>query len=153
MRNNIAITIIRWIIAVPAGLLLWFAANYSMGEAFGIIHGVELVDSFWDAPDMNGTPIIGTYILVITRTIAAATLVGTIIYLAPRYHKQVAILSAALLSATAVGIVGWALFQAEQSIGPYGWYKNILDVLSIMFGAIVGAWLAYGNQKRMRRAS
>ena len=156
MRNNTPINILRWAIAVPAGILLWFAANISIGSAFGIIHGFERVDEFWEAPDMDGVPIIGTYIIFVTRTIAAASLVGMIIYLVPRYHKQVAIVAAALVSAAAVGVLGFNLVQAvnaDPTIGPDGWYRHILDMLSIIFGAIVGSWLAYRNQKRRTRAS
>ena len=155
MRNNTAINILRWAIAVPAGILLWFAANISIGSAFGIIHGFERVDAFWEAPDMDGVPIIGTYIIFVTRTIAAASLVGMIIYLVPRHHKQVAIVAASLVSAAAIGFLGYVSFQvanAELEFGPDGWYRHILDMLSIIFGAIVGAWLAYGNQKRKTRA-
>jgi hypothetical protein len=156
MRNNIAITILRWTIAVPAGVILWFAANHSIGIAFGIIHGFERVDAFWEAPDMDGVPIIGTYIIFVTRTIAAASLVGVIIYIVPRYHKQVAILAASLVSAAAVGFLGFILVQAanaDPSIGPDGWYKHILDMLSIIFGAVAGSWLAYQNQRGVRRSS
>ncbi|MDZ4759931.1 MAG: hypothetical protein SGJ21_02520, partial [Alphaproteobacteria bacterium] len=61
--------------------MLWYAANHSIGAAFGIIHGIERVEEFWEAPDMAGVPIIGTYIIFITRTISAASFVGAIIYL------------------------------------------------------------------------
>ncbi|HWI70294.1 MAG TPA: hypothetical protein VNS88_18325 [Nitrospiraceae bacterium] len=155
MRNNTAINIVRWAIAVPAGLLLWFAANFSIGSAFGILHGFERVDAFWEAPDMDGVPIIGTYIIFVTRTIAAASLVGMIIYLVPRHHKQVAIVAASLVSAAAIGFLGFVSLKvanAELDFGPDGLYRHILDMLSIIFGAIVGAWLAYGNQKRRTRA-
>ena len=122
--------------------------------AFGIIHGIDRVDAFWEAPDMDGVPIIGTYIIFVTRTIAAASLVGMIIYIVPSYHKQVAIIAASLVAATAVGFFGFVLIQAgsgDLNFGPDGWYRHILDMLSIMFGAIAGAWLAYGNQKRRTR--
>ena len=152
MRNNLAIIILRWIIAVPAGLMLWFAANFSVGRAFGIIHGFELVDSFWEAPDMDGMPIIGTYIMFVTRTIAAASLVGVIIYIVPRYHKQVAIVVASLVSAAAAVILLFQVMSADLNVDLGGWYRNILEMLSIIFGAIFGAWLAYGNQKRRARA-
>jgi hypothetical protein len=155
MRINPAINILRWAIAVPAGIMLWFAANHSIGIAFGILHGFDRVDEFWEAPDMDGVLIVGTYIIFITRTIAAASLVGTIIYLVPNYHKQVAIVAAALASSIAVGFLGFILFQnatADAGLAPDGWYKHILDMLSIIFGAIVGAWLAYGNQKRRARS-
>src|ERR1700704_4636535 len=98
-----ATIIIRWIIAVPAGLLAWFGANYSIGRTFGFAHGFEVVDEFWEAPDMNGMPISGTYIILITRIVAAAALVCVIAYLVPRYHKRVAIIVASLVSAAAVG--------------------------------------------------
>jgi hypothetical protein len=155
MRDNIAINILRWIIAVPAGVMLWFAANHSIGMAFGIIHGFERVDAFWEAPDMDGVPIIGTYIIFVTRTIAAASLVGVIIYIVPRYHKQVAIVAASLVSAAAVGFLGFILVQAanaDPTIGPDVWYRHILDMLSIIVGAILGAWTASGNQKRRTHA-
>lgn len=151
MRNNLAINILRWIIAVPAGLMLWFSANFSIGRAFGIIHGFELVDSFWEAPDMDGMPIIGTYIMFVTRTIAAASLVGVTIYIVPRYHKQVAIVVASLVSAAAVVILLFQVMSADLNVDLGGWYRNILEMLSIIFGAIFGAWLAYGNQKRRAR--
>jgi len=135
--------------------VLWFAANHSIGAAFGIIHGFERVDDFWEAPDMDGVPIIGTYIIFVTRTIAAASLVGMIIYLVPRYHKQVAIAAASLVSAAAIGFMGFVSFQVANGnldFGPDGWYRHILDMMSIIFGAIAGSWLAYGNQKRRTRA-
>jgi hypothetical protein len=154
MRDNLAINILRWAIAVPAGLLLWFAANHSIGMAFGIIHGVDRVEAFWEAPDMDGVLLIGTYIIFVTRTVAAASLVGMIIYIVPRYHKQVAIIAVSLVSAAAVGFLGFVLIQVANSdlnIGPDGWYRHILDMCSIIFGAIVGAWLAYGSQKHRMR--
>ena len=89
MRNNIAITYLRWAIAFPAGLLAWFGANQTIEMAFGLLHGYDELDSFWEAPDMDGILIKGTYIIVITRIIAAASLVAVIIYMVPGYHKQV----------------------------------------------------------------
>ena len=156
MRNNPAINILRWAIAVPAGIILWYAANHSIGAAFGIIHGLDRVEEFWEAPDMAGVPIIGTYIIFITRTIAAVSLVGTIIYLVPNYRKQVAIIAASVVSVAAVGFLGFVLFEAATSdpgLSPDGWYKHILDMLSIMFGATAGAWLARRSQRRRIRAS
>ncbi len=152
MGNKLAIHILRWAIAVPAGVMLWFAANHSIGIAFGIIHGFERVDAFWEAPDMDGVPIIGTYIIFVTRTIAAASLVGVMIYIVPRYHKQVAIVVASLVSAAAIGFLVFQVATADLNIGPDGWYRHILDMLSIILGAIFGAWMAYGNQKRRAHA-
>jgi glucan phosphoethanolaminetransferase (alkaline phosphatase superfamily) len=150
-----ATNIIRWIIAVPAGLLAWFGVNYSIGVTFGFAHGFEVIDEFWEAPDMNGMPISGTYIILITRIVAAAALVVVIVYLVPRYHKRVAIVVASLVSAVAVSFLCFVLFQAgsaDLNIGPDGWYRHILDMLSIILGAIFGAWMAYGNQKRRAHA-
>jgi len=147
--------IIRWIIAVPAGLVAWFGANYSIGTTFGFAHGFEVVDEFWDAPDMNGMPISGTYIILVTRIVAAAALVGVMVYVVPHYHKRVAIVVASFVSAAAIGFLGFVLFQAgtaDLNIGLDGWYRHILDMLSIILGAIFGAWMAYGNQKRLARA-
>ena len=155
MHNKLAINILRWAIAVPAGLLAWFGANHSIGMTFGFAHGFEVVDEFWEAPDMNGMPISGTYIILITRIVAAAALVGVIVYLVPCYHKRVAIVVASLVSAAAVGFLGFVLFQAgsaDLTIGLDGWYRHILDMLSIIIGAIFGAWMAYENQKNRRLA-
>lgn len=151
MRNNQAINILRWTIAVPAGVLLWYAANHSIGMAFGIIHGFERVDAFWESPDMDGVPIIGTYIIFLTRAVAAASLVGIIVYIVPRYRKQVAIIAAALVSVGAAAIFIYQIVSTDQSISAEGWYKLVLDMLSMMFGGAGGAWMAYQNQRRVRR--
>jgi hypothetical protein len=156
MRNNPAMNVLRWAIAVPAGIILWFAANHAIGTALGIIHGFDRVEEFWEAPDMDGVLIIGTYIIFVTRTIAAASLVGAIIYLVPSYRKQVAIIAASVVSVAAVGLLSFILFQAatsEPGLSPDGWYKHILDMLSIIFGATAGAWLAYRSHRRRIRAS
>ena len=156
MRNNPAINILRWAIAVPAGIMLWYAANHSIGTAFGIIHGFDRVDEFWESPDMDGVPIIGTYIIFITRTISAASFVSAIIYLVPSYRKQVAIIAASVVSIAAAGFLGFLLFEAATSdpgLSPDGWYKHILDMLSIIFGATAGAWLAYRSQRGRIQAS
>ena len=156
MRNNIAINYLRWIIAVPAGFLAWFGANHSIGMTFGFIHGYEVLDSFWDAPDMDGMLIKGTYIIIITRIVAAASLVAVIIYMVPRYHKQVATVVISLVSAAAVALLGFIWFQAfsaNEAIGPEGWYRYILDMLSIIVGAIFGAWMAYGSRRKRTPAS
>jgi hypothetical protein len=156
MRNNIAITYLRWIIAIPAGLLAWFAANHSIGMTFGFFHGYDVLDSFWEAPDMDGMLIKGTYIIAITRIVAAASLVIVVIYMVPRYHKQVAVVATSLVSACAVAILYFIWFQAfnaDVAISPEGWYKYILDMLSIIIGAIFGAWMAYGSRIRRVRAS
>ena len=153
MHNNIAITYLRWFIAVPAGLLAWFGANQTIGMAFGLIHGYDALDSFWEAPDMDGMLITGTYIIVITRIVAAASLVAVTIYMVPRYHKQVATVATALVSTAAIALLGFIWFEAFNAdvvIGPEGWYRYILDALSIILGAIFGAWMAYGSRRRKR---
>ena len=145
------IKLLRWIIAVPAGLTAWYAATFSLGMAFSALHGEELVDSLWAAPDMNGIPIIGTYIIFATRMVAAASLVGIILRLVPGYHTQVANAVVALVSAAAVGFLGFRLFQvmsADLNIGLVGWYRHILELVSIIFGAILGAGGHMKNRKK-----
>ena len=146
-----ATNILRWIIAVPAGLAAWYAATYSIGMAFSSIHGEELVVSLWAAPDMNGIPIIGTYIIFATRTVAAASLVGIILRLVPDYHKQVANVVVSLVSAAAVISLGVILFQdisAGLSNVLSAWCRDILELLSIIFGAILGAGGHMKNRKK-----
>jgi len=151
MRNNIAITYLRWLVAIPAGLLAWFGANHSIGMTFGFFHGYDVLDSFWEAPDMDGMLLTGTYIIVITRIVAAASLVVVTIYMVPHYHKQVAVIATCLVSAGAVAILSFIWFQAfnaDVSISAEGWYKYVLDMLSIIIGAILGSWMAYGSRRR-----
>ena len=125
--------------------------------AFGFIHGFERVDAFWEAPDMDGVPVIGTYIIFVTRTIAAASLVGVMIYIVPRYHKQVAIVvaSACIRRRRRTSWVSscFKLRTADLTIGLDGWYRHTLDMLSIIFGATVGAWLAYQKSERGTRSA
>lgn len=145
------IKLLRWIIAVPAGLTAWYAATFSLGMAFSALHGEELVDSLWAAPDMNGIPIIGTYIIFVTRMIAAASLVGIILRLVPGYHTQVANTVVALVSAAAVISLGVILFQdisAGLSNVLSAWCRDILELVSIIFGAILGAG---GHMKRRKK--
>ena len=153
MQNNIALTYLRWIIAGPAGLLAWFGANHSIGMAFGLIHGYDVLDSFWEAPDMNGMLIKGTYIIAATRIVSAASLATVILFMVPGYHKQVATVTTALVSAAAVGLLGFIWFEAfkaDVAIGPEGWYRYVLDALSIILGALLGAWMGYGSRRRKR---
>lgn len=150
-HNQMPIKLLRWIIAVPAGLMLWFAANYSLGMAFSALHGEELVDSLWAAPDMNGIPFIGTYIIFATRMVAAASLVGIILRLVPGYHTQVANTVVALVSAAAVISLGVILFQdisAGLSDVLSAWCRDILELVSIIFGAILGAG---GHMKNLKK--
>ena len=145
------IKLLRWIIAVPAGLTAWYAATFSLGMAFSALHGEELVDSLWAAPDMNGIPIIGTYIIFVTRMIAAASLVGIILRLVPGYHTQVANTVVALVSAAAVISLGVILFQdisAGLSNVLSAWCRDILELVSIIFGAILGAGGHMKNRKK-----
>lgn len=141
-HNQMPIKLLRWIIAVPAGLTAWYAATFSLGMAFSALHGEELVDSLWAAPDMNGIPIIGTYIIFTTRMVAAASLVGIILRLVPGYHTQVANTVVALVSAAAVISLGVILFQdisAGLSNVLSAWCRDLLELVSIIFGAILGA--------------
>ena len=145
-----ATNVLRWIIAVPAGLTAWYTATFSLGMAFSGLHGEELVDSLWAAPDMNGIPIIGTYIIFLTRMVAAASLVGIILRLVPDYHKQVANVVVSLVSAAAAISLGVILFQdvsAGLSNVLSAWYRDILELLSIIFGAIIGAGGHMKNRK------
>jgi hypothetical protein len=156
MHDNIAITYLRWIIAIPAGLLAWFGANHSIEMTFGFVHGYDLLDSFWEAPDMDGMLIKGTYIILITRIVAAASFVAVIIYIVPRYHKQVALAVTSLVFAATIAFLAFIAYQAASAniaIGAEGWYRYILDMLSIIIGAIFGAWMAYGSRKRRIPAS
>ena len=153
MQNNIALTYLRWVIAVPAGILAWFGANHSIGMAFGFIHGYDVLATFWDAPDMDGMLLKGTYIIATTRIVAAASLVTVILFMVPRYHKQVATVAICLVSAAAVGLLGfiWVeAFKADVAIGPEGWYRYILDALSIILGGLLGAWMGYGSRRKKR---
>jgi len=149
-NNQMATNLLRWIIAVPVGLAAWYGATFSIGMAFSFIHGEELVDSLWAAPDMNGIPIIGTYIIFTTRMVAAASLVGMILRTVPGYYKQVAIVVTCLVSTAAVISLGFILFQdisAGLSNVLSAWCRDILELLSIIIGAILGAGGHMKNRK------
>jgi hypothetical protein len=78
------------------------------------------------------------------------------IYIVPQYHKQVATIATVLVSAAAVALLGFIWFEAFKAdavIGPEGWYRYILDALSIILGALFGAWMGYGSRKRRTRTS
>ena len=147
--------LLRWVVAVPAGLAAWAVATFSIGIVFGTVHGFELVDSFWAASDMNGMPIRGTYILFVTRCVAAAYLAGVMVFVVPHYHKQVAIVVAILVSSASIITLAFMLFQAVSGglyIGLGGWYRGILEMLSVILGAILGAVVVYEEPKKRTQA-
>ena len=146
------IDLLRWTIALPVGIAAAIVFTLGIGIAFGSAHGFDRVAAFWDAVDMNGMPIIGTHMLVVTRFISAATLVGITVFTVPYYHKQVAIIIAFLVSVAAIGllnVVSLGIIDTHLAIGFGGWYRNIVEMLSIVTGSIVGA--IGGCQKRWNR--
>ena len=82
--------------------------------------------------------------------------IAVIIYMVPGYHKQVMTIVTSLVSAAAIALLGFIWFQAfsaDAAIGPEGWYRYTLDALSIIVGAIFGAWMAYGSRRIRMTAS
>ena len=136
------IRLIRWVAALPLAVLAAFAVHIIFGFTFGIAHGFEEVDVFWESRDMAGMPISGTYIMIVTRSVTAATLVGVAAWLVPQFKKQIGFSLAIVVSILSTILLIFLLYQSvrlELPLGFGGWYRSILELASIIIGCVVGA--------------
>ena len=132
----------RWVVAVPAGLGAAVSTFFLLSFVFSIAHGFDAVAAFWAAPDMNGMPIAGTYIIFGTRAITAAVLVAVIAKIVPAHHRHVAVASGCV-----VGVLSFVLFAyvtrtvvaMDMSLTMGMWYRNILELVSLLAGSAIGA--------------
>ncbi len=139
------ITTARWILALPAGVLVAFLMQMVTDVAFGLGYGFETVYGFYDSPDMAGMPVSGTFILLVSRTASAAILLYTTIVLVPNYKRQAAVILVAGLSMLSIGwfiYVVWSAINTNYTITAGMWYRFILESISLFLGLVVGAKIA-----------
>ena len=132
----------RWIVAIPAGIVAAVATYFLLAFVFSIAHGFDAVASFWAALDMNGMPVAGTYIIFGTRGITAAVLVAVTANIVPAFHTRVAIASGCVVSILSFALfayVVWMAAAADMSLTMGMWYRNILELVSLLAGSAIGA--------------
>ncbi len=136
------ISLLRWVIALPVGIAASFAVHMVSVFGFSLGHGFEEVATFWNSTDMAGMPISGTYIMFVTRLATAAALVGVTVWVIPNYKKKAATTLAMVVSILSIALLIYLVYQsvgANMSIGFGVWYRNILEMVSIVIGSIIGA--------------
>lgn len=139
------ITTARWILALPAGVLVAFLMQMFTDVTFGLVHGFETVYGFYDSPGMAGMPVRGTFILFITRIATAAILLYTTIVLVPNHKRQVGFILVAVLSMLSIGwfiYLMWSAVKMGYTITIGMWYRNILEGVSLCLGMVIGAKIA-----------
>lgn len=149
------IRIVRWIIAIPVGIVAAVGMHFLMTLGFSLGHGFETAASFWEASDMNGMPISGTYILFVTRATTAAAFVGVTAYIVPAFHKYVGIVFATVVALGSLVLLAYlarVAYNAGLSLGVGAWYRNILEFVSYGLGGIVGAAIGSGAGERRTNA-
>ena len=139
------ISLLRWVAALPLGVLAAFAAHMILGFNFGIAHGFEEVGLFWDSPDMAGMPIRGTYIMLGTRAVSACALVSVAAWVAPQFKKQIGLSLAIIISILSIAFLIYLLYQSvrfELAWGFSVWYRSILELAGIIIGCVFGAGMS-----------
>ncbi len=90
---------------------------------------------------MAGMPISGSYIMLATRMSTAVVLIGVSVWAVPAFKKQTSIGLAVMISGLSVAFLAYLLYQSallDLSWGLGGWYRNILEVVSIVSGCVFG---------------
>ena len=138
------IKIVRWIIAIPAGIAASFLMHMFSLYSFSLGHGYDDVSALLDSIDMNGMPLRGTYILLFTRLASSAALVGCAVLIVPKYKKKFGIVLAVIVSIFAISLLIFLMHQAiglKIPLGPSVWYRNILEMIGVVSGSILGAYI------------
>ena len=140
--NNWKISILRWIFALPIGGLAAFLVHLLNVFAFSIAHGFDEVSDLYDAIDMAGMPITGTYIIFFTRAATTGVFLYTTIFLVPKYKKPIAVMLAGVNIILAVGMLVYLAGMMYHVLSIGAWYRLILECVSLCFGAVIGAIVA-----------
>ena len=143
------VNLIRWIVAFPVGIAASFAMHMLSGFAFSLGHGVEKVSRFWEATDMAGMPISGTYIMFFTRATTAAVLVGVSVWIIPKFKRRASVILSIIVLALSVALLIYLLYRAFDVnifFGFGGWYRIILELVSTVTGAFIGGTVAAGEE-------
>ena len=134
--------LIRWIFAVPLGALAAFLVQVVATILSGFAHGFDRVAGFWDSTDMAGMPIAGTYIMFTTRLLSAVALIHVSTLVAPNHKKKLgkvlAILGILGMGLTFLILSVLSILLIGPSLGIGGWYRNILEAFSAIFGCVIG---------------
>ena len=133
---------LRWFIALPIGIAASFAVHMLSVFGFSWGHGFEEVAALWNSSDMAGMPISGTYIIFVTRLAAAAALVVGTVWVIPSHNKKAGTTLAIVISVISLALLIFLIYQSfgvNLSIGFSVWYRNILEMVSIVIGSIIGA--------------
>ena len=142
------VTTLRWVFALPTGIIAAFLAHLLCVLAFGIGHGFDTIFDFYEATDMAGMPISGTYILFVSRAVPAGAFLYTTIFVLPKYKKQIAVV---LAGVTIILLAGAGVYLAVK-LYPFlrigVWYRLILEFVSCSLGVVIGASMAIGDSKR-----
>jgi hypothetical protein len=149
------INILRWAAAVPMAVLAAFAVHMALGITFGIGHGFDKVEFFWLSRDMASMPISGTYIMLVTRAASTCTLVGVAAWVVPRLKIQVGIVLAIVICIYTSALFIYVLYQSVHlglTLGFSGWYRSILEWVSIIIGCAFGIGVAAGIDLDSRKA-
>ncbi|MDE3001339.1 MAG: hypothetical protein OXU79_19865 [Gemmatimonadota bacterium] len=134
--------LIRWILAVPLGVVAAFLVHLFVTALSGLAHGFDRVADFWDSTDMAGMPIEGTYIMFTARVLSAAALLHVATRVAPNHKKKLSKVLA-IIGVLGIGLMflilsGLSILLSGPSLGIGGWYRNILEAFSVIFGCVVG---------------
>jgi hypothetical protein len=144
------VTALRWIAAIPVGAIAAIAAHFLLGFMLSLGNGFETVASFWAASGMNGMPITGTLILVATRFSTAAAFVAAIVCVVPKFQTQAGVAAPSLVCLAAFAFlmfVVWAVMQSGDSVSIGGWYRAIVEFVSLAGGSAIGARVAYADRE------
>lgn len=150
-KDHLMINLLRWVAALPLGLIASFAAYMIIDFNFSVIYGYEKVALFWQAHDMAGMPITGSFIMLVTRVLQACALVSVAALVVPQFKKQVGFYLAIIASILSVALVSYLFYRVYTSglaLGFSGWYRGILETTSLIVGCVVGA----GASSRMGSA-
>lgn len=145
------IRIVRWIIAIPAGIAASFLFHMFSVYGFSLGHGFDEVSALLNSMDMNGMPLRGTYILLITRLVSSAALVGCAVLIVPKYKKIFGIVLATIVTIFAISFLIFLIHQAvslEIPLGPSLWYRNIVEMVGIIAGNLLGAYIGLSSVKQ-----
>ena len=136
------INLLRWVIALPIGVAASFAVHMLSVFGFSWGHGFEEVAKLWNSSDMAGMPISGTYIIFVSRLAAAAALIIGTVWVIPNYNKKIATALAIVVSIISLALLIYLTYKSiavNMSVGLAVWYRNILEMVSIVIGCIIGA--------------
>ena len=140
------VIILRWIFALPIGYLASILVHLLCVFIFGIFEdiGVEGAFSLIESRDMDGKPILGTFIVFSARFSSTAAFMATTVFLVPKYKKQIAVVLGILVIIGSIGSVMNIMEVMDRSLNIGEWYRFILECVSRCLGTVSGAVATLG---------